>query len=193
MQLREPFHRPGWIFEEKVDGWRCVAYKDGARVRLVSRNGVDHARRFPDVAAAVAKLSARALVMDGELAIFDKYLRSRFELLREPNPHIVTTPPLLIAFDLMHRDGKDLCARPLRDRRARLEALVAGSGLVFPVRRLAADGLEAWQEVLERDAEGYVAKDEASPYVAGPTRSWLKVKQKGWTLSEDRWRRRIAG
>jgi bifunctional non-homologous end joining protein LigD len=42
----EPFHRAGWVYEEKVDGWRIVAYKNGAHVRLVSRNGVDHTRRF---------------------------------------------------------------------------------------------------------------------------------------------------
>jgi bifunctional non-homologous end joining protein LigD len=64
--LHEPFHRAGWVFEEKVDGWRILAYKDGQRVRLVSRHGVDHTRRFAGVASAVAKLSARALVLDGE-------------------------------------------------------------------------------------------------------------------------------
>jgi ATP-dependent DNA ligase len=55
--------------------------------------------------------------------------------------------------------GPDLTARPLRDRRARLENVVAGSELVFPVRRLAPDGLEAWTQVTERGYEGYVAKD----------------------------------
>ena len=55
--VREPFHRSGWVYEEKkVDGWRIVAYKDGERVRLVSRNGVDHTRRFADVARAITKL-----------------------------------------------------------------------------------------------------------------------------------------
>jgi len=75
----------------------------------------------------------------------------------------------------------------------RLEDVVAGSNLpVFPVRRLARDGVEAWQQVSERGYEGYVAKDEASAYAAGPTRRWLKVKQKGWTVEGDRWRRRIS-
>jgi ATP-dependent DNA ligase len=62
---------------------------------------------------------------------------------------------------------------------------------VFPVRRLAPDGLEAWSQVIVRGYEGYVAKDEGSVYQGGPTRRWLKVKQQGWTDAEDRWRRRI--
>jgi bifunctional non-homologous end joining protein LigD len=144
----EPFHRPGWVYEEKVDGWRILAYKDGNRVRLLSRHAVDHARRFPGVVAAVAKLSARSLVLDGELAIYDDQLRSRFELLRHPNPSTVHTPPLLMAFDLLYHDGRDVCARPLRERRRRLEDVVAGSGLVLPVRRLAADGRAAWAQVV---------------------------------------------
>jgi ATP-dependent DNA ligase len=80
----------------------------------------------------------------------------------------------------------------LCDRRARLEDVVANNDLVFPVRRLAADGLEAWKQVVERGYEGYVAKDEASVYEGGLTRRWLKVKQKDWTVAEDGWRRRFA-
>ena len=82
--VREPFHRPGWVYEEKVDGYRMLAYKDGARVRLVSRNGVDHTRRFHEVAAAVAGLKPRTLVLDGEIAVYDQQLRSRFDWLRDP-------------------------------------------------------------------------------------------------------------
>src|SRR5262245_66648054 len=70
--VREPFHRQGWVYEEKVDGWRMFVYKDGERVHFVSRNGRDHTRRFADLAAAVAKLSARTLVLDGEVAIYDQ-------------------------------------------------------------------------------------------------------------------------
>jgi bifunctional non-homologous end joining protein LigD len=190
--VRAPFHRDGWVYEEKVDGWRILAYKDGDRVRLLSRSGRDHTRRFAGIAAAIAKLSARSLVLDGEVAIFDQQLRSRFEWLREPDPDAVATPPMFMVFDLLHRDGHELTGRPLRDRRARLERIVAGSELVLPVRRLARDGLKAWAQVIERGYEGNVAKDEASAYESGPTRQWLKVKQKGWTVEEDRWQRRIS-
>ena len=62
---REPFHRDGWVYEEKVDGWRMLTYKDGERVRLVSRNGRDHTRRFRDLATAVGKLSARSGALSG--------------------------------------------------------------------------------------------------------------------------------
>jgi ATP-dependent DNA ligase len=97
-----------------------------------------------------------------------------------------------MAFDLLYCDRRDITAGPLRDRCARLEDVVANNDLVFRVRRLAADGLEAWKQVVERGYEGYVAKDEASVYEGGPTRRWLKVKQRGWTLAEDRWQRRIS-
>jgi bifunctional non-homologous end joining protein LigD len=115
-----------------VDGWRILAYKDGARVRLMSRNGRDHTRSFSDLAVAVGKLSPRSLVLDGEVAIYDQQLRSRFEWLREPDLEAVASPPLFMAFDLLYYDRRDLTARRLRDRRARLEDIVANSDLVFP-------------------------------------------------------------
>lgn len=126
------------------------------------------------------------------MAIYDEQLRSRFEWLREPDAAAVATPPLFVVFDVLYHGGRDLTARPLRDHRARLEDVVAGSELVFPVRRLAADGLAAWQQVLERGYEGYVAKDEASAYEGGATRWWLKVKVPGWTIGDERWTRRIS-
>ena len=98
-----------------------------------------------------------------------------------------------MVFDLLYVERRDLTARPLGDRRARLEHVTAASELVvFPVRRLARDGLEAWKQVIERGYQGYVAKDEASVYEGGPTRRWLKVKLKDWTVAEDWWRRRIG-
>jgi ATP-dependent DNA ligase len=63
-----------------------LADNNGDRVRLMSRHGRDHTRRFRDIAAAISKLSARSLVLDDEVAIYDEQLRSRFEWLREPDP-----------------------------------------------------------------------------------------------------------
>jgi len=63
--LVEPFHRNGWVYEEKIDGWRIVAYKRGGDVRLISRTGREHTASFPDIARAIGKLSARTLILDG--------------------------------------------------------------------------------------------------------------------------------
>ncbi|HEY7541406.1 MAG TPA: hypothetical protein VIF11_14765 [Methylomirabilota bacterium] len=79
------------------------------------------------IAAAVAKLPALALVLDGEVAIFDERLRSRFDWLRELDPDAVATPPLLMTFGLLYQDGREFAGQPLRERRARLEKAVAGS------------------------------------------------------------------
>jgi bifunctional non-homologous end joining protein LigD len=84
--IAKPFHRQGWVYEEKIDGYRMVAYRDGATVRLISRQGIDHTRRYPEIVAAIRALEVPTLVMDGEVAIFDQKLISRFEWLRRRAP-----------------------------------------------------------------------------------------------------------
>ena len=111
------FHRDGWVYEEKVDGWRMLAYKDGPRVRLISRNAVDHTARFRELAAAIAKLKPDTVVLDGEVAVYDEKLVSRFHLLGEPDTGIVCTPPVFIAFDVLQVGARDACKHPLADRR----------------------------------------------------------------------------
>jgi len=82
-EVARPFHRDGWIYEEKYDGWRMVAYKDGTAVRLVSRAGKDHSRHFSELAAVIRALAPATLILDGEVAIFDEKLISRFEWFRK--------------------------------------------------------------------------------------------------------------
>jgi bifunctional non-homologous end joining protein LigD len=187
----KPFHREGWVYEEKVDGYRMLAYKARNRLRLISRNAIDHTARYPELAAALAALPAATFVLDGELAVLDRHLRSRFEWLHHRPADEVATLPVLIAFDLLYISGRDLTRQPLRDRRRRLEDLVASAEQVYAVRRLAPNGFDAWSQVLERGYEGLVAKDNAGVYGAGRSSAWLKVKQPGWTGGEDRWRRRL--
>jgi len=91
--MRPPFLRDGWIYEEKVDGWRMLAYRDGSRVRHVSRRAVDHTTRFRDVAAAIAKIPADIVVLDGEVAVYDEKLVSRFHLLGDDESGVLCMPP----------------------------------------------------------------------------------------------------
>lgn len=186
-QVSRPFHHAGWVYEEKVDGWRVLVYKDAAGVRLLSRNGRDLTRRFAELAAAVAGLEPPTLLLDGEIAVFDRKMISRFEWLRGRPKDDTATPPLFMAFDCLYARGKDHRKRALRVRRNVLEEIVEGQQLVLPARRLSPDGLEAWAQVLERGYEGLVGKDEASPYVEGRTLSWLKVKVPHYRKGERGW------
>lgn len=174
--VREPFHRPGWVYEEKYDGWRMLAFKDGPRVRLISRQNVDHTERFRELAAAIAALKAPTLILDGEVCVFDKELLSQFHLLDRSVSDEPCTPPVFMAFDCLHVHGLDVRRLPLHRRRHMLEQEVAGAQMVYAARRLPDNGLAAWAVVKERGYEGLVAKDAESVYRGGPTRSWIKVK-----------------
>ena len=180
-QVATAFHRPGWVYEEKVDGYRMVAYKVGNSVQLVSRQGKEFTQRFPDLA------KAESAILDTEVAEFDRQLVSRFEWLRRRPEGDVATPRMLIAFDLSELDGEDQRKRPLRERRQALEHLLKGERLILPVRRLSPSGLEAWKDVLRAGYEGLVAKDPASPYVGGRTLKWLKVKVPNYREGERGW------
>jgi bifunctional non-homologous end joining protein LigD len=81
-QVATPFHRPGWVYEEKVDGYRMAALIVDDAPRLISRNGIQHTKRFPQLVEAIAALPAKAFIPDGEVAVYDQALISRFEWLR---------------------------------------------------------------------------------------------------------------
>src|SRR5579862_4270640 len=98
--IAEPFHRPDWVYEEKYDGDRMIAYKQGGRVRLLSRNAKDNTHRFPAIVAAIASLAPRTLLLDGEVVIFDRQRVSRFQLLQRGGGE-----PFYAVFDCLYANG----------------------------------------------------------------------------------------
>jgi len=169
--IKKPFHKPGWVYEEKYDGFRILAYREGAKVSLLSRNGKDRTRMYPDIAAAIAGLPARTLLLDGEVVAFDNRHISRFQLLQQGK-----IPPLYAVFDCLYQNGHDLRAQPLAARREAMEAAIGGSQALFPSHRMNPNGLLAFREAKTRGYEGIVAKDLSSPYVEGRSTKWLKCK-----------------
>lgn len=173
--VREPFDRPGWVYEEKYDGYRIVAYKEGDRVTLLSRNAKDRTATFSDIAEAVAKLEPRTLALDGEVVLFDRRNVSRFQLLQN-----LGSPPKYAAFDCLYRDGRDLRKQPLSARRAELEQVIgkttAKDDTIFLSARLADNGLKAYAAAKRKGFEGVVAKEESAPYIQGRSGKWLKFK-----------------
>ena len=172
-----PFHREGWVYEEKYDGIRILAFKEGRRVQLITRNLKDRTEDFPEVAEAVAALAAPTLVLDGEVVLFDAEHVSRFQLLQRRELGDRAPRPIYAVFDCLYARGHDLRSQPLSARRTVLEAEVREGPALLVARRLAADGRAAFAEAERLGLEGIVAKNEAAPYVADTrSRDGLKVK-----------------
>jgi bifunctional non-homologous end joining protein LigD len=167
----KPFHRAGWVYEEKYDGYRILAYKEGKKITLLSRNAKDRTESFSEVTAAIKTLRERTLLLDGEVVAFDRKLVSRFQLLQQGQ-----VPYAYMVFDCLYRNGKDLRGEPLPARRDALEKAIGETERLFPSRRLSDNGLDAFKEAEKRGYEGLVAKDAAAPYIEGRSTRWLKVK-----------------
>jgi bifunctional non-homologous end joining protein LigD len=169
--ISEPFDELGWAFEEKYDGYRLIAYKEGDRVTLLSRNNKDRTSSFPDISEAIRKLPVQTLVLDGEAVVFDQEGISRFQLLQQGGKNL-----RFAAFDCLYVNGRDLRKEPLSVRRPALEAILDADKKLFPSRRMAHNGLTAFAQATRRGLEGIVAKEERSFYVEGRSKKWLKIK-----------------
>jgi len=171
--VKEPFDRPGWIYEEKYDGVRILAYKEGAHITLMSRNDIDRTNRYEQVAKAVSKLKPGTLLLDGEVVVFDKRNVSSFQLLQQGRG-----PVKYAVFDCLYLNGKDLRDNPLSQRRQALEQFFRGphEETLLLSKKLAANGLKAFAVAQKRKLEGVVAKNTQSKYIERRSREWLKVK-----------------
>lgn len=177
---KEPVTGPEWVYEEKYDGIRAVAYRDGDRVCLLSRTGKDLTAGFPAIVDALRALGDPDFVLDGELLVFDKSGVSRFQLLqrREVDPR---TRTVYSVFDCLRSRGRDLLRRPLEERRERLlEIIPRRAGPLMTSRRLPQDGAKALATARDKGWEGVIAKLATSTYEPGVrSRAWLKVKVRG--------------
>jgi bifunctional non-homologous end joining protein LigD len=177
---KEMVSGPEWVYEEKYDGIRAVAYRDGDRLRLLSRTGQDLTAGFPSIVAALRELPDPDFVLDGELVVFDAKGVSRFQLLqrRGIDPR---TRAFYVVFDRLRSEGRDLLRRPLEERRKRLlELIPKRAGPLMPSRRLPRSGEKALETARVKGWEGIIAKLATSPYEPGVrSRAWLKVKVRG--------------
>jgi bifunctional non-homologous end joining protein LigD len=167
----EPFTRPNWIFEEKYDGVRMWAYKEGKKVTLISRNGIDRTARYMTIANAVKTLKPATLALDGEIIASDAKKVSRFQYLQQGKGNLQ-----FAVFDVVYANGKDLRHERLSARRETLERFIERSELLMLSARLAADGIKAFKIAAKKGLEGIIAKNLSSFYVEGRSREWIKVK-----------------
>lgn len=193
-----------WVFEPKFDGIRILAFVDGDDAVLVSRNGIDKTRQFPEIADALRVVSRRvkrAFVVDGEIVVIRADAPARFQELqsrmhvtdaRAIEAHRKQTPVALMTFDLLLDGDTSLVREPWRVRRKRLEKLLTPRNRSTALRLddVGDDGERMLRDARRHGWEGVIAKRADAPYAAGRrSRDWLKLKVEhrqefvigGWT------------
>jgi bifunctional non-homologous end joining protein LigD len=153
----ERFMDPGWTFERKLDGIRMLAFKDGSRVRLLSRNRLPLMTAYPAVADAVARLPIANVILDGEATgAWGRQGRADYHV-----------------FDVLWLNGQDMRPLPLEARRLLLEDIPFRLPIA-QVRPLA--GPQPWAHACREGWEGVIAKRLDSPYEGRRSKEWLKMK-----------------
>ncbi|HYO60563.1 MAG TPA: non-homologous end-joining DNA ligase [Actinomycetota bacterium] len=169
---KDYFSDPAWVFEPKLDGIRCIAYKRGASVKLLSRNRLDLTATYPAVADALAAQPGD-FVADGEVAAVKGDVTS-FSLLQQV--HRQKVPVVYFCFDLMHLGGYDLTALPLTARKDLLQSSLGFDEPLRYVSHVDDEGEAYYREACKRGWEGLIAKRAAGRYVQGRSKDWLKFK-----------------
>src|SRR5580704_12494880 len=168
---------PGWVHELKLDGYRIQARKDGDRVQLLTRTGLDWTHRMKTIAALVAELPVEKAILDGEVVVLAENGSTSFADLQAAFQEGEKKPLTYFVFDLLHLNGHSIRDLPLSKRKDVLAKVVDGSDefLRFS-EHIEGGGGEVFKSACELHAEGIVSKRAASKYSSGRSGDWLKLK-----------------
>jgi bifunctional non-homologous end joining protein LigD len=168
---------PDWLHEIKYDGYRLRVDRDGDRVRLITRGGYNWTDRYPWIVEAALKNRSKRFVIDGEAVVLGVDGVADFNALHSrKHDHEVQ----LYAFDILALDGEDLRGLPLSMRKTNLARLLARrpDGIfVAPVEQ-GEIGPDLFRAACNMGLEGLVSKRRDSPYQAGRSKHWVKVKNR---------------
>lgn len=169
-KVAQPPAGDGWMHEIKYDGFRLQAWRQGDRVRLFTRRGLDWTKKFPDVARGIAALPCRSCLIDGEVVACDEAGVPHFNLLRHG------APASLYAFDLLELDGREVRREPIEARKASLARLIGAdrAGLLLS-QPIDADAAEAFAHICKLGLEGIVSKRRGTAYESGRSDRWVKT------------------
>jgi len=181
---RERFSSPDWVYERKLDGERCLAYRTPAGVRLMSRNERDITTTFPEIAGALdaQRQGEGDIVVDGEIVAFEgaetRFGRLQHRLgLAHPGDELVRTIPVYYyVFDVLYADGEDTRRLPLISRKEVLARAVTFRDPLRFTEHRTGDGVAFFEQACRDGWEGLIAKRADAPYQAGRSRDWLKFK-----------------
>jgi len=180
----EPFDDPGFIYEVKWDGYRCLAYLDGG-TRLYSRNGHEMTMRYPELADLHKTIRRGPLVLDGEMVSFYNGLPSFQRLLRRDRMRdpkrvkwmAVNEPVVFIPFDLLAFEGHWIMQKPLSIRKELLAETIGSHPQLILSQYIHGEGIGYYQACRQQQLEGVMAKKWDSPYLPGKRVTyWRKIK-----------------
>ena len=179
---QDRFSDPGWIFERKLDGERCLAFRSGSQVRLMTRNQKEDTSTYPEITEALAAQQASDFIIDGEIVAFDdgqtRFARLQQRLgVRHPGPDLrAEVPVCYYIFDVLWAGDRDVRPLPLRERKQILRGLLTFGGPLRFTEHKNTDGEAYFRQACASGWEGVIAKRADAPYRAGRTRDWLKFK-----------------
>jgi DNA ligase D-like protein (predicted ligase) len=178
----ERFSDPKWIFERKFDGMRCLAFRDGDHLRLLSRNRQPLNGTYPELVEALATQRTTRFVVDGEVVAFEGRRTSFARLqgrLGITDPEAARASRIRVyyyVFDLLHLDGACTAELPLRWRKRLLRDAISFDDPLRNTTHRVDDGIAAYRAACQRGDEGVIAKRGDSTYESGRSRNWLKFK-----------------
>ncbi len=178
----ERFSRSGWIFECKFDGERCLTFKQGGTVRLLSRNNKGLNGNYPELADALKRQSQHDLVADGEVVAFEGDVTSFARLqgrMQERHPQETRRNAVEVyyyLFDLIYLDGYDISDLELVQRKELLRQAIEFKDPIRFTTHIDTQGEAYYREACHKGWEGVIAKWAGSPYVHKRSRDWLKFK-----------------
>jgi len=177
--VKEPPKGDEWFHELKFDGYRMVCHLHRGEARFWSRNGKDWTGKFPNLVKALKSFPVTTAILDGEVVVFDKAGRTRFQLLQQAMSKSETTVFVFEIFDVIYLEGYRLKQTPLSERKLVLKQLLASAKAKGQVRysdHVEGNGAEFFEQACKHRIEGIISKLADSPYESTRNRNWLKTK-----------------
>ena len=176
------FSDENWIYERKLDGERCLAFRQAGELRLLSRNQKNINHQYPELVGALQKQATQHFILDGEVVAFKGNVTS-FSRLQDrmhiENPDEVLKTGVAVyyyIFDLLYVEGYDVSAVSLRERKVLLKAALKFDDPLRYVIHRNQEGEAYFEDACQKGWEGIVAKDARSPYEHSRSNKWLKFK-----------------
>lgn len=176
------FSDPDWIFERKLDGVRCLAFRDNDGLRLMSRNRLEMSSYYPELAAAFARQPSSDFIVDGEIVAFEGKATSFSRLqgrlgVRNPGKALIAAVPVhFYLFDLLRLDGFDTTKLSQLTRKKLLRKALRFRDPLRYTEHRAEYGLRFLEKACRDGWEGLIAKRADASYVHRRSRDWLKFK-----------------